>query len=130
MAFAKQGYSIHEALIMLKQVSQPKSVLVPAEKTRSAIESLFPHIARKLTALWHTSQISLYMDSLLLDNRGGRQGFPEEVLDELMCLSGTLWHLHHTGVVEDFQHPDAFSFAAAHRAEFRRCGTSGSWVLV
>lgn len=117
---------------MWDQINQLKSMPVPVfvEKSRSAIETRFPHIARELTALWHTSQISLYLDSLLIDNRGDRQGFPEDVLDELMFLSGMLWHMHHIGVVEDFQRPDVFSFAATNEAEFLRCGTSGSWILV
>ena len=117
---------------MWDQINQlkPMAVPVPLEKSRSAIEARFPHIARELVKQWHTSRIPLYMDSLLIDTRGDRQGFPADVLDELMFLSGMLWHLRHMGVVEDFQKPDAFSFAATNEAEFRRCGTSGSWILV
>jgi hypothetical protein len=103
---------------------------VPPEKAKSAIESRFPHIARELGALWHTDQIELYLDSLLIDTRGGRQGFPAEVLDELMFLSGMRWHIRHETVMPmDLQKPDLFSFAAANESDIRRCGTTGAWVL-
>lgn len=105
-------------------------VPVPPERSRSAIEARYPHIARELSALWQTGQIELYLDSLLIDTRGGRQGFPADVLDELMFLSGMRWHLNHTGKVQDFQKPDLFSFAATNEDDLRRCGTTGGWILV
>lgn len=108
----------------------PMPVPVPAEKTISAIETRFPHIARELCALWKTDQIELYLDSLLIDNRGGRIGFPADVLDELMFLSGMRWHLYHqTGRVEDFQKPYVFSFSAMNESDLRRAGSTRAWVL-
>lgn len=110
---------------------KPMPIPVPTEKARSAIEVRFPHIARALSTLWQTDQIGLYLDSLLIDTRGGRQGFPADVLDELMFLSGMRWHMLHLEAKPiDFQKPDLFSFAAANEADIRRCGTTGAWVLV
>lgn len=117
---------------MWNQIEQlrPMAVPVPIHKSISAIEARFPHIARRLEALWQTPQIDLYMDSLLIDTRGSRQGFPPDVLDELMFLSGMLWHLQTAGNTDDLQKPDVFSFSASNEADMRRCGTTGAWVLL
>lgn len=114
----------------LYSLLKPIPILESAEKTVSAIESRFPHIARELCTLWKTDQIEIYLDSLLIDDRGGRIGFPEDVLDELMFLSGMRWHLYHdAGRVEDFQKPDVFSFSAMNEADLRRAGSTRAWVL-
>lgn len=114
----------------LYSLLKPMPVPVPAERTVSAIESRFPHIARELCALWQTDQIELYLDSLLIDDRGGRIGFPPDVLDELMFLSGMRWHLYHENArVADYQKPDVFSFSAMNEADLRRAGSTKAWVL-
>jgi len=110
---------------------QPMPLPVPVEKARSAIETRFPHIARELSVLWQTDQIGGYLDNLLIDSRGDRQGFQADVLDELMFLSGMRWHLlHQESLPEDFQRLDHFSFAASNEADIRRYATNGAWVLV
>lgn len=114
----------------LYSLLKPIPIPVPAEKAISAIETRFPHIARELCALWKTDRIEIYMDSLLIDDRGGRVGFPEDVLDELMFLSGMRWHIiHEADRVEDFQKPDVFSFSAMNEADLRRAGSTRAWVL-
>lgn len=103
---------------------------VPGGKAVSAIESRFPHIARELCALWKTDRIEIYLDSLLIDDRGDRIGFPEDVLDELMFLSGLRWHLlHEKDSVVDLQKPDAFSFSALNEADLRHAGSTRAWIL-
>jgi hypothetical protein len=48
----------------------------------------FPRIANALAALWSVpEQLTSYLDELLADKRGGRQGFPVRVLSELHALS-------------------------------------------
>lgn len=114
----------------LLNLLEPMPIPVPPGKAISAIESRFPHIARELCAHWKTDQIELYLDSLLIDNRGGRVGFPADVLDELMFLSGLRWHLYHqVGRVEDYQKPDVFSYSAVNEADLRRAGSTRAWVL-
>ena len=47
----------------------------------------FARIANRLAAVWNDEQTtSRYLDSLLLDTRGGRKGFPESVAGELRQL--------------------------------------------
>ncbi|HNQ04710.1 MAG TPA: hypothetical protein PKH69_08865 [Thiobacillaceae bacterium] len=107
---------------------KPLAAPIPTDKERSAIETRFPHIARELCALWKTGQIDLYLDDLLLDSRGGRQGFPADVLDELMSLSGMRWHLYHE--VERAQpRPGLFSFAAMNEADLAHGRSARAWVF-
>jgi hypothetical protein len=47
----------------------------------------FPRIANQLAAVWSdTPSLRLYLDSLLVDARGHRKGFPPDVLRELLSL--------------------------------------------
>lgn len=47
----------------------------------------FPRIANGLAAAWHDRDATLhYFDDLLSDRRGGRRGFPPDVLEELQRL--------------------------------------------
>jgi hypothetical protein len=53
----------------------------------------FPRIANKLARLWGDEKsITDYLDHLLIDRRGKRQGFPPDVLNELLnlrdCIEG------------------------------------------
>ena len=52
----------------------------------STIEQRFPHIAQKLAALWPSEACALYIRSLVVMDRDTREGFPEEVLEDLMML--------------------------------------------
>lgn len=97
--------------------------------SQCAIERRFPHIVHELLKRWHSGDIDAYMDSLLIDTRGNRKGFPADVLDELIFLSGVLWHRNHANRdAMDQPHAEEFSFCAWDDQP-RRCGTSGAWVL-
>jgi len=48
----------------------------------------YPRILDRIAQLWGTSQIDQYLQDLLLDTRGGRQGFAPEIMRELMFLQG------------------------------------------
>jgi hypothetical protein len=61
---------------------------LPRDLRPLALLELFPRIANILAQSW-TDQGALrdYIDSLLVDRRGGRRGFPGEVQRELLSLS-------------------------------------------
>ncbi len=59
----------------------------------SALEQRYSRIARELSVRWEEGDIDAYLNCLLLDDRGDRQGFPAEVLEELMFLSSLRWQL-------------------------------------
>ena len=99
----------------------------PDAKSESAIERNYTRIARELTSRWNGGDIDAYLDSLLIDMRGNRMGFPSDVLEEIMFLAGIRWYQSRHVVPETLESPkDEFSFCTD---EFRRCGTTGSWVL-
>lgn len=50
------------------------------------LEEQYDRILTKLEALWDTPEIHDYFSDLLIDKRGGRKGFPKEVLNEIIAL--------------------------------------------
>ena len=50
------------------------------------IEQHFPQIARKLTMVWPSDACAAYIASLLVNKRETRQGFPPEVVEDLLML--------------------------------------------
>lgn len=113
-------------------IPAPTTKSSPAAKAwdeLSAIETRFLRIANELCRLWDSPEADHYIDSLLLDDRGDRMGFPIEVLDELMFLAGVRWHRSHLcGTMIDTTSAEPFS-SAGNRVEL--CGgNSSTWVLV
>jgi hypothetical protein len=55
----------------------------------------FPRIANLMAAMWQDpNSLRRYVDDLLVDRRGNRQGFPVEVLHELFKLRAHYDELH------------------------------------
>ncbi|MEK7877225.1 MAG: hypothetical protein AAB325_13660 [Pseudomonadota bacterium] len=52
----------------------------------STIEQKFPHIAKRLTLVWCSEACPVYISSLAVADRPGRQGFPAEVMEDLLML--------------------------------------------
>jgi len=60
---------------------------LPTEVQPLALLQSFPRIANALARLWQDdSALTLYLDELLVDRRGGRRGFPPEIQNELLTL--------------------------------------------
>lgn len=60
----------------------------------SALEAKFPRIISKLNDLWPTRECGQFLDSLIIDDRGGREGFAPEVMEEILFLKEII-QLHH-----------------------------------
>ena len=72
---------------------------LPRSVKPRALMGRFPRIANQLAAVWsEIPSVRLSLDSLLVDDRGHRQGFPQDVLRELLLLR--LYHesLHPQGL--------------------------------
>jgi len=52
----------------------------------AALKEGFPRIHQKLVPLWGSAQGEAYLDSLIVDERGNRQGFPPDVMRSLLVL--------------------------------------------
>ena len=74
-----------------RRIQERRAQPVPALKStdglpQSPIEQRFPHIANKLTALWRSEACTAYLSGLTVADRPGRQGFPLDVMEDLMML--------------------------------------------
>jgi len=52
-----------------------------------AIEAKFPRILAKIVKLWGKPELDAYLESLMVSDRAGRQGFPPDVAMEVFSLS-------------------------------------------
>lgn len=87
-------------------VAQSDRVIPPLEKqptdkelVDAAIATLkaeFPRIHQKLIPLWGSAQGEAYLDSLIVDERGNRQGFPPDVMRSLLVLQRVHFELFGT----------------------------------
>ena len=50
------------------------------------LEARYERILIKIEELWDTDEIDNFFSDLLIDKRGGRQGFPKEVLQDILEL--------------------------------------------
>ena len=75
----------HREMIHGEPVTPPNDEVLTAEAV-AMLKSLFPRIHDRLGATWGTSQCEVYLDRLILDDRGDRDGFPPQVLSALLVL--------------------------------------------
>jgi len=66
-----------------------------------ALEQKYERILQKIDALWDTAEIDAYFTDLVIDARGGRQGFPKDVLNDILIL-------------RDFRETERFREAESH----------------
>lgn len=59
------------------------------ERYPFALEQKYARILNKITDLWNTPEIDDYFADLMMDKRGDRQGFPQDVAREIMVLNKT-----------------------------------------
>lgn len=50
----------------------------------SIVWEQFPRIGEKISLMWGYVELQNYLSTIILDERGGRQGFPKPVLAALM----------------------------------------------
>ena len=55
---------------------------------RAELESI-PHLVKKISGIWGTGEIDVFLNKLVMDSRDGqRQGLPVAIAEELMFLAG------------------------------------------
>jgi hypothetical protein len=80
-----------------RRVSEPANGLLrptmnwasrlPSDTRPNSLLTKFPRIANLIAVLWQDpNSLRRYVDDLLVDKRGNRQGFPLDVLRELFAL--------------------------------------------
>lgn len=71
--------------IVDKQKSKP-SEQQRCDEAIAVIKMSFPRIHQRIVSLWGTAQGEIFLDGLMVDERGGRQGFPHESMRALLLL--------------------------------------------
>jgi hypothetical protein len=74
----------------------PPAIVMPAglPPHLSIIWGKYPRIGEKISLMWGYVELQDYLSTIILDERGDRQGFPESVLAALMEV-----HKHHSRMV-------------------------------
>jgi ankyrin repeat protein len=75
-----------------------------------ALESKFPRVFSKIMLLWDSPDIDAYFMDLIVDSRGGREGFPQDVAAEIVHLSLVHAAHHQSKQTSDVWEVDSDSF--------------------
>ncbi|MCZ7565332.1 MAG: hypothetical protein M5U08_17420 [Burkholderiales bacterium] len=81
--------TVYPAIKYAQEEEQPKPKRTgPPERAlvRAAIEG-YPHIIESVCLFWGGRECDTYLSKLVIDTRGGRRGFPQDVMDELLFLA-------------------------------------------
>jgi hypothetical protein len=76
----------------------------------SSLEAQFPRVASELVQRWSGPDVDAYLDQLISHTREGREGFPLEVMSDLLFLSELYWWLTHSNASEAALSGERFSF--------------------
>jgi len=52
-----------------------------------ALEAKFARIFNKIVSMWGNPELDVYFEGLMVDKRGGRKGFPMDVMTDILLLS-------------------------------------------
>lgn len=77
---------VRDSEVVDRQHQPPPTDKQLADEAVAMMKTLFPRIHQNLLALWGTGQGEAYLDGLIVDERGNRQGFPPDVLRGLLVL--------------------------------------------
>lgn len=53
----------------------------------STIETRFPRISSAIQLLWGHPEMDIYFQKLVVDERGDREGFPPDVMSDILFLA-------------------------------------------
>jgi hypothetical protein len=72
-------------LSLLDEKLEPRRGPVEQLHVRAALED-YPRISTRIEQLWGTPDCEAYLNGLVIDTRGNRQGFPPAMMEELLYL--------------------------------------------
>ena len=56
------------------------------DESIAVLKSNFPRIHQNIVSMWGRPEGEEFLDNLIMDDRGGRQGFPQDVMGALLLL--------------------------------------------
>lgn len=97
---------------MAIKIVTPKAPPAPTMPARvapdySAIQEHYPAISAKIALMWGSVGLQSYLSKIIIDERGGRQGFPMHILSALMRL-----HDYHATLVPETPSGDTWDHVA------------------
>lgn len=84
----------------------------PVDLYKSDLEVKYPNVLTAIQSMWGYKELNTYFSKLTMDDRGGREGFPPEVWEEIHLLL----KLHQEIVPE----PLFITNPSRHALDFRR----------
>ncbi len=76
------------------------------------LESKYPRVFATLMLMWDTPQGETYLNSLMVNERIDREGFPPDVAAEILRLGLVHASLHHKNLNQDVWEPEARMFTS------------------
>ncbi|MGA8863571.1 MAG: hypothetical protein WBM09_01070 [Gallionella sp.] len=85
---------------MVEHISNPKSFpasKIPAEISAEVLLLIekFPHVGNRIELMWGTADLQNYLNTLIVEARSGRKGFPHLVAGALLRI-----HTEHYKVIK------------------------------
>jgi hypothetical protein len=65
---------------------EEQKVAAPVTSGLSELETHYPRIVEKIVSMWSLPEGERYLYELSIDVRGGREGFSQDVIAEILCL--------------------------------------------
>ncbi|HEY4373470.1 MAG TPA: hypothetical protein VGN52_16175 [Burkholderiales bacterium] len=81
---AKDQLSVTQRL--LYAAASPEAAIVTDPGLLSSLEQRYPRVTLELVERWGKPSLEGFLDNLILDSRGNRQGFAPEAMEELLLL--------------------------------------------
>jgi hypothetical protein len=77
--------------IMAIKIATPKAPPIEAlppviQPDVLIIREQYPNIGNKIASLWGSVQLHKYLNQIIIDDRGGRQGFPQPIISALLRI--------------------------------------------
>jgi hypothetical protein len=69
------------------EISSMDSVGLTIQTTKTQLEEKFPRIVESIVLMWGHEELDTFFAKLAVDDRGDRQGFPPEVMSDIMFLA-------------------------------------------
>jgi hypothetical protein len=75
----------------------------------SVVHKQFPRISGKIIKMWGSAELHSYLTSIIFDERGGRHGFPEQIITALFRI-----HQGHEALVQTKKSGDIWDVILEH----------------
>jgi len=97
--YSKTGETMTLKISVPKGPPPPVKLPSGVQADVSVICDHYPRIGEKITLLWGTAELQKYLNNLIIDGRGDREGFPQHIASIILKI-----HQEHGKLVVDTDH--------------------------